>query len=176
MYKKIILSLAIILIASSGILSNVTMASEVENFTEEEVKEVAKEMQFYFEEVGKLDKNGNYTIHDYELLKERADSGDETAQGVLAQANYEAQQTGITTYGIVDYSKCILANYFSTEIAAVNGDLANAIAGAVERGAWMEVARIVLSSIGGSVGKANVVATAGQLVMYTAYCGGQQVT
>ena len=39
------LSLAITLIASSGILSNVTMASEVENFTEEEVKEVDRTSQ-----------------------------------------------------------------------------------------------------------------------------------
>lgn len=178
MYKKILFSLAITLIAFSGIFSSLIMAAEIddsEEFTEEEVEAVAKEMQFYFEEVGSLDENGNYVVHDYERLKQRADSGDETAQGVLAQTDYEAQKTEISPYGLVDYSKCVLANYFGTEIALVNGDLANSIAGAVERGAWMEVSRIVLKSIGGSLGKANVVATASQLVMYTAYCGGQQI-
>ncbi|MDN6194434.1 MAG: hypothetical protein L0I88_05295 [Alkalibacterium sp.] len=183
MYKKILLSLAATLIFFSGISSSLTFASEVEdneqNYTQEEVEALAKELQFYFEEVGHVDDNGNYHIDNYELLKEKAESGDVTAQGLVEQINYENQvkenQGYVTTYSLYDYAGCILANFFGTEIALINGDLINNVMGQIEKGAWMKVSEIVLRSIGGSVGKANIVATASQLIVYTAYCGGQQV-
>ena len=91
MYKKILLSLAVALITFSSVLSSLTFASEVEekNYTEEDVYELAKELEFYFEEVGHLDNNGNYHIDNYELLHERAENGDATAQGLIEQINYE---------------------------------------------------------------------------------------
>lgn len=178
MYKKFLVSLAATLIAFSGIFSNLTLATESENntndFSQNEVDAVAKELQFYFEEIGHLDENGNYYIHDYERLNEKAKTGDETAQGLIAQINYE-DQNQIGTQNLEEYVRCILAEQFSTEIALVSGDLVNSVMGAIEDGAWQVAARIVLESIGGVASNANIVALASQLAIYSAYCGGQQV-
>lgn len=180
MYKKILLSLAVFLISFSGVFSSLTFAAEKkeskENFSQEEIDAVAEEIQFYFEEVGQLDENGNYHIHNYELLEEKANSGDETAQGFIEQINFNAQENGIATpANLQDYAGCILSNFFGTEIALISGDLINSVVGYINDGAWQAVARIVLESIGGSVSKANIVSSAAQLAIYAGYCGGRQL-
>lgn len=64
MCKKILLSLAATLIFFSGNSSSLTFASEAnkQNYTKEKVVAPAKELQFYFEEVGHIYDNGNYYI------------------------------------------------------------------------------------------------------------------
>lgn len=173
MLKKILFSLAVSLIALSGIFSSLTYASSQTNnsgqndFTQEEINQVADELEFYFEEVGQIDQNGNYSVHNYDLLLEKAESGDETAQALVQQIN-QAQPASAT-----DYAQCILADYFGTEIALLQGDLVDAVVSEIQSGSWQAAAEIILISIGDTAGKANIVATATQLALAASTCSSE---
>lgn len=128
------------------------------------VEELSKELEFYFDEIGHIDDNGNYIINNINPLKERAKAGDETAKDLLEAYNEKMFRSP------ADFGKCILKDYFGVYIDLVQGKLWDAFIGYVQREAWTEAAKIVLKIVGKSASKANLVATAGQLALAAYNC------
>lgn len=165
MKKMLSLLLAFVMMVGL-IVPSVVHAQETnvkaENALAEE--ELSKELEFYFNEIGHIDDNGNYTINNIVPLKERAESGDETAKSLLEAHNEKMFRSR------VDFGKCILKDYFGVYIDLIQGKLWDAFIGSVQREAWTESAKIVLKVLGKSASKANLVAIAGQLALAAYNC------
>lgn len=166
--KKLMSFILALFMMIGSIGSTVAMASGIdENDNSSEVYELASELKFYFEDVGYLDKDGNYYITNGLLLEERANTGDENAKALL-NLYFERQSRSAR-----DFSVCIAKDYFGVYIDLLNGNLWDAFVGYVKGEAWTEAAKIILKVAGKSASKANVVATAGQLAVAAYNCRGE---
>lgn len=166
--KKLMSFLLALFITLGSIVPTVAMASGIdENDNSSEVYELASELKFYFEDVGYLDKDGNYYISNSSLLEDRANQGDENAKFLL-DLYFERQNRSAK-----DFAVCIAKDYLGVYIDLLNGNGWNAFVGYVNGELWEEAAKIILSIVGKSVSKANVVATAGQLAWAAYNCRGE---
>ncbi|MCI5971463.1 MAG: hypothetical protein MRZ08_00350 [Anaerococcus sp.] len=166
--KKLMSLLLALFMALGSMGSTVAFATDLEeNSQNSEVDELVSELKFYFEDVGYLDKDGNYYITNNLLLEERANTGDENAK-VLLELYFERQNRSAG-----DFAVCIAKDYLGVYIDLLNGNGWNAFVGYVNGELWEEAAKIILSILGKSVSKANVVATAGQLAWAAYNCRGE---
>ncbi|MGT2799881.1 hypothetical protein [Streptococcus marmotae] len=136
--------------------------------TDEEVEILSSELEFYFNQVGHIDGNGNYQITNPELLLERANSGD-----IYAQQLYEAYKIRISKRrkrSAADFGMCVLRDYFGVYIDIANGQFWKAFTMDLENALWEKAAGTVLKLLGKSASKANVLATAGQLALAAYNC------
>ncbi len=144
------------------------MANEEQN-----MQEFVEAMEFYFKEVGTM-VNGMYRVENPELLKERAESGDENASAVYDAylENIDKEPPRFTTQNaLTDYIGCLIEETFGMYIDAIRGDLAEALIGALEADLWYEAARILAQITGLSFGFVSNAATIAQLVTSMIVCG-----
>lgn len=166
--KKLMSLLLALFMALGSMEPTVAFATDLEeNSQNSEVDELVSELKFYFEDVGYLDKDGNYYITNNLLLEERANTGDKNAK-VLLNLYFERQNRSAK-----DFSVCIAKDYFGVYIDLLNGNLWDAFVGYVKGEAWTEAAKIILKVAGKSASKANIVATAGQLAVAAYNCRGE---
>lgn len=170
MKKKILLLLSTFILISGGLFSSISYASETnDNFTQKQVEQVAEELEFYFSEVGHIDGNGNYIITNTQLLQEKANQGDETANAVLQSIS----QSTIQPTSWQDYAQCILFEHFGTQIDLLTGDLLDAFISELQSQAWVQAAEIVLKAIGNTATNANAVALSVQLAIAASTCNSE---
>ncbi|WP_105301337.1 hypothetical protein [Anaerococcus marasmi] len=166
--KKLMSFILALFMTLGSIVPTVAMASGVdENDSDSEVYELASELKFYFEEVGYLDKDGNYYITNSSLLEDRANQGDENAK-LLLDLYFERQNRSAK-----DFAVCIAKDYFGVYIDLLNGNLFDAFVGKVKSKAWYEAAKIILKVAGKSASKANIVTTAGEVAVAAYNCRGE---
>lgn len=111
-------------------------------------QQAVEELKFYFEEVGTLTDNG-YRVENPELLKERAESGDQGASAVYNAylENIDKEPPQFTTQNaFTDFAQCFIEEAFGTYIAAIRGDLAGALIGAIQDGLWDEAVILIAQS------------------------------
>ncbi len=143
-------------------------------YSEEQVtQQLVEELKFYFEEVGTMTDSG-YRVENPELLRERAESGDQSALVVynvyLDNVDKEPSQVA-TRNAFTDYAGCVIENAFGLYIAVIRGDLAEALIGAIQKGLWTQAVTLVAQIAGLSVKSLNIAATAAQIAAAAIVCG-----
>lgn len=145
------------------------MANEEQN-----KQEFVEAMEFYFEEVGTMTDNG-YRMENPELLRKRAESGDEQASVVydvyLEIINNDTPPVVTRQITLTSYLQCFIEESFGVYIALIQGDLAEALVAAIEGQLWDEVATLVAQITGLGVGVIGGAATAAQLMVAAFVCG-----
>lgn len=138
---------------------------------EEQVRQqLVKELKFYFEEVGTMSDSG-YRIENPELLRERAESGDQSAVVVYnVYVNNESSQF-TTQNALTDYAGCVIENAFGVYVALIRGDLAEALVSAIQDGLWDEAAVLVARITGLALPSVNAAVTIAQLAAAAIVCG-----
>lgn len=139
-------------------------------YSEEQVtQQLVEELKFYFEEVGTMTDSG-YRVENPELLKERAESGNESAAVVynvyLDNVNNVSVQNAFT-----DYVQCVIENAFGVYVAIIRGDLAEALVNAIQDGLWDEAAVLVARITGLALPSVNAAATIAQIAAAAIVCG-----
>lgn len=133
---------------------------------EHNMQEFIEAMEFYFVEVGTMS-DGMYQVENPNLLKERAESGDEHASTVYDAylENIDKEPPQFTTQNaFTDYVGCLIEETFGMYIDAIRGDLAEALIGALEEDLWYEAARLLAQITGLSFNFVSTAATVAQLV------------
>lgn len=141
---------------------------------EQNRQEFIEAMEFYFEEVGSMTENG-YRMENPELLRERAESGDEHASVVydvyLDVVNNDTPTITTQQITLTSYLQCFIEEAFGVYIAILQGDLAEALVSAIERQLWDDVAVLVAQITGLGVRAVSGAATAAQLIVAAVVCG-----
>ncbi|HFU4001531.1 TPA: hypothetical protein ACGO3D_001659 [Streptococcus suis] len=152
--------------ASTPVFANSNENSFVaENISQEDVELLASEIEFYFNDVGKLDLNGNYKITNPKLLKQKALSGDE-----IAQELYNSYFEKVYYRSASDFGMCIIKDYLSPFIDIINGRYWNGFIGAIKSEAWDQAAILLLKVVGKGTTRSNILSLAGQLAWAAYNC------
>jgi len=136
-------------------------------------QQAVEEFKFYFEEVGTLTDNG-YRVENPGLLKERAESGDQSASVVynvyLDNIGNESPQF-TTQNAFTDFVQCFIEEAFGYYVALVQGDVAEALVGAIQNGLWDEAVVLVAQITGLTASSLSIAANAAQLAAAGIVCG-----
>lgn len=115
---------------------------DISSLTEEEreyyIADLARELEFYFSEVGYLDENNEYHVTNSELLEGKI-SDDESAS-LLYQAG---QQNNIQVYGVKEGITCVIGDQYGWVLDLMDGNYLNAIASQLGSGAYRAAAEIL---------------------------------
>lgn len=152
--------------SSTTVLANSQEASSViEGVSKEDIDLLASEIEFYFQEVGEINSEGEYQITNPQLLRQKALSGDDTAREL-----YNSYFEKVYYRSASDFGMCIVKDYFSPFIDIINGRYWNAFVGALKSEAWDQAAILLLKVAGKGTSRANIVALAGQLAWAAYKC------
>jgi hypothetical protein len=120
---------------------------DISTLTDEELEiytdDLAKELEFYFSEVGYLDENNNYHVTNPELLEEKAKINES------AKALYEAsrQQKMVQPYGIKEGVSCVVGDQYGWVLDLMDGEYLDAIAAQLANGAYNAAAKILKEAL-----------------------------
>lgn len=158
-----------------------------EDLSDELVQELSEELGFYFGEVGELTEDGEYVVHNLELLQERAETGDEYA-GLVYERFVQSESSVVsseqpiadpgnlvTTNNLgVDFTRCVLDETFGFYIGLFSGDLIQTLAGLLSDQAFAAAANLIISFVPSLAGQSTVVGIAANLAVASATCGLRQ--
>lgn len=88
-------------------LENPTLPSGI---SESDVQLAYDTIQFYFNQIGTFDENGQYVLKDIEALRNRALDGDEGAQSIYLQITGENALARTSTSDAANYVVCVAIN------------------------------------------------------------------
>ena len=168
--KKIIIPLIVIL-TLVGVLAPAatTVSANTQSTTEhsrEDVEELAEALQFYFDDIGHINNEGEYEVINPSLLQERAANGSVADQQLLEM--YLAKHA--QSRGVVDYGACVITDYFGVYVDLLTGDLLDAFIGHLQSEAWKAAAGILLDVIGETGVTPSAIVTAAQVASAAYSC------
>ena len=144
--KKIrirVMSLFMSLLMIFPALANTAFASENNNtdVSQEEYlqikNDIESQLKLYFDEIGEINQDGNYVVKNPELLKERAESGDEDAKNLYEL--YILKQNRSVKDGLY----CVFDDQYGWIVDLFNGRTLEAIGGYIKDKAWDKAAEII---------------------------------
>lgn len=174
-HLKLVTLLATLALIIATIMPMEVKASETTQIDPATKKAVAEEMKFYFNEVGHLNENNQYVIHDIQKLRDRANTGDPTATALLKEVEAEiAGSKNVSQRSVKDFAGCVLMDTFGLEISILSGDLYNTLVEYIKNQWWDAVAEVVIKDIlKQTAKKANIVTQAAQLAISAFKCRGK---
>lgn len=128
------------------------------SYTQEDVDNLAHELEVYFSEVGHLNNNNEYVISDQESFISKVKSD-----------GFDMYQTrGAKEFGI-----CILKDQVGPYLDLLSGDIIGSIANYLKGEAWDEAARLILKYVGLTGKKLNAGVLAAGLAASAFGCRGE---
>lgn len=129
---------------------NLVQPSSQGEYTEKELEEltneIAEELEFYFSEIGEIDKHGKYTVTNPELLRQEINKGNPIAIE-LYQANSITQEPRndgmISTLSTMDFIYCTVGEEYAWIGTLLSGQTVRALTEALASGAWTTAGKIL---------------------------------
>lgn len=191
--KKVIKTLVfgfLLSIIINAVVPGITASADTvddKEIPDELSQELSEEFEFYFGEVGELTENGEYIVHDLELLRERAESGDEYAGLVYERFVQSQSPVGLPEQPIagpgnavtannaaVDFGRCVLDETFGFYIGLLSGDIIQTMVGYLSDQAWSAAANLIIRYAPRLAGQSTAVGIAANLAVASATCGLRQ--
>lgn len=189
-FMLLVLSLSLIVTGLIGPLSQ-AKANEIEvndenvmstdeeiledsSYTDEELEQIEnieKELQYYFEEVGELTDAG-YVIHDREAVQEKADNGDESAQRVLELVPEVAEPGAITTYSAGTFGTCVVNKFIDSYGTIARAWTTGLVYSYIQNRQYDLAAKIMFKTLTKAGRTANVASIAIEAGIYGYQCRG----
>ncbi len=173
--KKIFSLIMAFMLLFNFISPNLAMASEEEDntniyFTDEQIKELSKQLEFYFGEVGEINENGEYIITNPDLLED-VSNNDQYAKE-LYDSYLSSKQ--IHLYSKKEFANCVVEDQLAWLFDALDGKILQALGEAMATHAWNTAGKILstaLSYAGKAAGASVSIAfTAGSLAVSAYQC------